>query len=125
MDEEEQRSILLEAVFDHYDITWPNGAGNRKVLCPVHDDRNASASVNTSTGLWTCFTCGAGGDAYSLIEIKEGVSFHDATRIAQEILDRNGSGVCLSPAGQPSGRVSRGKRDRSPGRKYRPSWMDR
>lgn len=38
------------------------GAGTeRSFLCPVHDDRTPSASVNALTGLWVCYTCGAGG----------------------------------------------------------------
>lgn len=35
----------------------------RSFLCPVHDDRNASASVNSLTGLWICYACGARGKA--------------------------------------------------------------
>jgi hypothetical protein len=33
----------------------------RPFKCEVHDDRNASASVNTLTGLWCCYACGAAG----------------------------------------------------------------
>ena len=29
-------------------------------LCPFHEDKNPSLSVNTSTNLWQCFGCGAG-----------------------------------------------------------------
>ncbi|MCP4568515.1 MAG: DNA primase, partial [FCB group bacterium] len=31
-------------------------------LCPFHDDKNPSLSVNPSTNLWQCFGCGTGGD---------------------------------------------------------------
>lgn len=33
----------------------------RSFLCPVHGDRNASASVNVLKGVWVCYTCGASG----------------------------------------------------------------
>lgn len=33
----------------------------RQFLCHVHDDNNASASVNVIKGLWVCYGCGAGG----------------------------------------------------------------
>jgi hypothetical protein len=35
----------------------------RSFPCPVHDDRNPSASVNSTTGYWYCYTCGAWGQA--------------------------------------------------------------
>lgn len=33
----------------------------RSFVCHVHADTNPSASVNALTGLWVCYTCGAGG----------------------------------------------------------------
>ena len=39
-----------------------NGWGiERSFVCHVHDDHNASASVNSVTGLWFCYTCHASG----------------------------------------------------------------
>ncbi len=35
----------------------------RAFRCHVHEDSNASASVNTTTGLWVCYACGAAGKA--------------------------------------------------------------
>ena len=35
----------------------------RSFRCEVHDDRHASASVNSLTGLWVCYACGAAGKA--------------------------------------------------------------
>ena len=31
-------------------------------LCPFHDDRESSFSVNLQTGQYTCFACGASGN---------------------------------------------------------------
>jgi hypothetical protein len=33
----------------------------RQFVCHVHDDHNASASVNSVTGLWVCYACGSAG----------------------------------------------------------------
>lgn len=33
----------------------------RQFPCPVHDDTNPSASINSITGFWCCYTCGAWG----------------------------------------------------------------
>ena len=39
-----------------------NGRGvERPFCCPVHDDSNASASVNVVKGLWVCYACRASG----------------------------------------------------------------
>lgn len=35
-------------------------------LCPFHDDRNPSLSINVETGLWLCFGCGEKGNAVQL-----------------------------------------------------------
>ena len=41
------------------------GGENQYVgLCPYHDDKNASFSVNVDTGLWNCKTCCEKGNAY-------------------------------------------------------------
>lgn len=54
-----------------------------KFLCPAHDDHNPSADFNgKSSGddqrLWGCFSCGAGGDAYELVQKAKGCDFKDA-----------------------------------------------
>jgi hypothetical protein len=46
---------LAEAVSAH------DSRNERPFLCPVHDDTNASASVNVDKGLWYCYTCKAKG----------------------------------------------------------------
>ena len=44
------------------DEVMENGYGvERSFLCPVHDDHSPSASVNSISGWWTCFSCGAKG----------------------------------------------------------------
>lgn len=113
----------LEIVFTHYDLRWPNGHGNRVINCPVHNDRHASASVNTGTGLWQCFACQASGDAYNLIMEKEGVGFTDAVERFRDMVDKSGGKVRRSTAGESGSIVPRRPRDRRDNRRYIPSWM--
>ena len=113
----------LELVFNHYDLKWPTGYGNRVINCPVHDDRHASASVNTSSGLWQCFACQSGGDAYNLIMQKEGVSFVGAVDILRELADKSGRAVRRRTDRQSSGLIPSRSGDRRGDRRYVPSWL--
>ncbi len=51
------------------------GPGRFKGLCPFHDERTPSFSVNADEGFYHCFGCGAGGDAFSFVMETEGVDF--------------------------------------------------
>ena len=52
-------------------------AGNDAMvgLCPLHDERTPSFTVSPSKQLFKCFGCDAGGDALSLVQLKEGLDF--------------------------------------------------
>jgi hypothetical protein len=43
------------------------------VICPFHDDRHPSMSVNLESGLYHCFTCGASGGPKRLVTKTGGV----------------------------------------------------
>lgn len=38
------------------------GGDEMRCLCPLHDDRDPSFSINRNTGLWFCQSCGIGGN---------------------------------------------------------------
>ena len=42
---------------------------NNKTLCPFHDDRSPSLSVNTKKQYFHCFGCGTGGDVFRFLEL--------------------------------------------------------
>ena len=44
-------------------------------LCPFHDDKNPSLSINPNKNLWQCFGCGAAGDAIRFVELIDKVTF--------------------------------------------------
>jgi DNA primase len=53
-------------------------------LCPFHDERTPSFSVNPHEKLYHCFGCGAGGDVFKFVEEKEGLAFGDAVEALAE-----------------------------------------
>ncbi|MGI9020487.1 MAG: DNA primase [Solirubrobacterales bacterium] len=56
-------------------------------LCPFHDERSPSFSVNATEKLYHCFGCGAGGDVIKFVEEKEGLAFGEAV---EALADRYG-----------------------------------
>ena len=67
-------------------------AGNsHKGLCPFHQEKTPSFVVTPDKGIWYCFGCSEGGDAFSFIQRIEGVGFPEAL---QTLAER--AGVTLS-----------------------------
>ncbi len=47
-------------------------------ICPFHDDRNPSMSINPHKGFYHCFSCGAGGDAIKFVMEYEKLTYPEA-----------------------------------------------
>jgi DNA primase len=61
------------------DYTALRRAGTRlKGLCPFHAEKTASFTVDPTRGLFHCFGCGAGGDAYEFLMRIEALTFPEA-----------------------------------------------
>jgi DNA primase len=59
--------------------------GSRWVgLCPFHDERTPSFSVNADQGLYHCFGCGVGGDAIGFIRETDALDFAEAVELLAE-----------------------------------------
>jgi len=67
-------------------------------LCPFHEEKNPSFTVNPEERLWHCFGCDKGGDAITFLELKEGLSFSDAADRLREHLSPSAS---AKPDGRP------------------------
>jgi len=52
--------------------------GNHQALCPFHEDKNPSLSVNFKTGLFKCFACEAQGDVFEFYMRRHGCDFKEA-----------------------------------------------
>src|SRR3989440_9102582 len=62
--------------------------GSRHVgLCPFHDERTPSFSVNAEHRLYHCFGCGASGDAIGFVQETEALDFKEAVEF---LADRYG-----------------------------------
>ena len=72
---------IVEVVSRHVPLekkgrTW-------KALCPFHEEKTASFTVNPERGHGTfkCFGCGKGGNAFGFLMEREGLSFPEAVRL--------------------------------------------
>ncbi len=83
---EEIRSRLsLKELVGRYVELKPAGKGRYKGLCPFHQEKTPSFYVDDEKGLFYCFGCKAGGDAFSFLERVEGLTFAEALeRLAAE-----------------------------------------
>ena len=50
-------------------------------LCPFHDERSPSFSVNAENKLYYCFGCGASGDAIQFVQETEGLDFKETIEL--------------------------------------------
>jgi DNA primase len=50
-------------------------------LCPFHDERTPSFSVNVENKLYHCFGCGESGDAIKFVEMTEGLDFKETIEL--------------------------------------------
>jgi DNA primase len=53
-------------------------------LCPFHQEKTPSFSVNPQMQIFRCFGCGAGGNVFHFLMRIEGVSFPEAVKMAAE-----------------------------------------
>lgn len=75
----------LREVMAHYGDEIPTSS-SKNVKCPFHNDNNPS--FNIKDGFFKCFSeCGAQGDAFDYIMLKENCNFQEALKIASEIFN--------------------------------------
>ena len=80
-----QAADIVEVISAHTDL---RRQGARWVgLCPFHEERTPSFSVDAQEKLYHCFGCGIGGDVIKFVEEKEGVGFAEAVEL---LADRYG-----------------------------------
>ncbi len=69
---------IVEVVSDYVHLT--RRGTSYMGLCPFHNERTPSFSVNARGNYCHCFSCGKGGSPVNFIMEKEGVSYPDALR---------------------------------------------
>ena len=73
-----------------------------KGLCPFHDDKNPSFTVNDRTGTYRCWSCGEHGDIFNWVMKTQNVDFVEALSILAEQ-----AGVTLAKRGKPVDKTER------------------
>ncbi len=66
-------------------VTLSKTGQNYRGLCPFHNEKTPSFTVNTTRQMFYCFGCGTGGDVFSFLMSRERLSFVEAvTELAQQ-----------------------------------------
>lgn len=95
--------VDIAQVIGRYVKLKPAGQ-NLKGLCPFHKEKTPSFTVSPSKEVFHCFGCGKGGDVFTFLMEKEGLTFPETLeRLADEV------GVTIRPFKQPPGEL---KQDR-------------
>ena len=99
-----QTADIVEVVSAHTDL---RRQGARWVgLCPFHEERTPSFSVDAGEKLYHCFGCGVGGDTIKFVEEKEGLELHRRGRAARRPLRGRARAREGGPAGRGAARSS-------------------
>ena len=75
--------------------------------CPFHDDRRPSMQINAERQSWKCWVCDVGGDVFSFVMQREGMSFPEAL---QYLADKAGIPIEQNPESS-RGNSGQDKRD--------------
>ena len=67
-------------------VTLSKIGQNFRGLCPFHNEKTPSFTVNVSRQMYYCFGCGKGGDVFSFLMNRERMNFVEAvTELAQQV----------------------------------------
>ncbi len=73
-----ENSDIVAIIGDYVDLK--KSGNSYKGLCPFHNEKTPSFTVDDRKQLFHCFGCGEGGDVVSFIMHKEGLSYIDAMK---------------------------------------------
>jgi DNA primase len=94
--EQVKAAVQIEDLVREYVPSLKSKGKNWFGLCPFHQEKSPSFSVNPELQIYKCFGCGVGGDVIDFIERIEGVDFPQALEIAAKragiTLEQYGSG---------------------------------
>ena len=72
----QQANDIVDVVSEHVSL---KRKGREMVgLCPFHDDHRPSMNVNPHKQIFKCFSCGAGGDVFKFVQMRENLTFPQA-----------------------------------------------
>jgi DNA primase len=76
--DEVKGKVDIVSLFSHFGVVLEKKGKSHTGLCPFHDDKNPSLSVDQKKGLYNCFGCGESGDIFDLVQRMKGISFTEA-----------------------------------------------
>ena len=83
--EVQQANDIVDVISEHVSL---KKKGREMVgLCPFHDDHKPSMNVNSVKQIFKCFACGAGGDVFKFVQMRENLTFPQAI---ERLADRAG-----------------------------------
>jgi DNA primase len=85
--EQLKSSLDIVKVVGEYVRLRPRGPGRFAGLCPFHQEKTPSFTVNQTRQIYKCFGCGAGGDLFKFVMEHDGLTFWEAVMLLAE---RNG-----------------------------------
>jgi len=72
----QQANDIVDVISEHVSL---KRKGREMVgLCPFHDDHRPSMNVNPAKQIFKCFSCGAGGDVFKFVQMRENLTFPQA-----------------------------------------------
>ena len=82
VEEVRSRNDIVEVVSGY--VRLQKKGGRHWGLCPFHNEKSASFSVNGDLQVYHCFGCGAGGNVYTFVMNYENYTFPEAVRMLAE-----------------------------------------
>ena len=86
----QQANDIVDVIAEHVSL---KKKGREMVgLCPFHQDHSPSMNVSPVKQIFKCFACGAGGDVFKFVQMRENLTFPQAIeRLAER------AGIALQP----------------------------
>lgn len=85
VEEVRSRSDIVDVISGY--VKLQRKGSNYVGVCPFHNDKNPSMSVNRPRQMYHCFSCGAGGDVFKFVMEYENLTFPEAMKV---LADRAG-----------------------------------
>ena len=80
----QQANDIVDVVSEH--VSLKKKGREMLGLCPFHDDHRPSMNVNAAKQIFKCFACGAGGDVFKFVQMRENLTFPQAIeRLAERV----------------------------------------
>ncbi|MGO3018556.1 MAG: DNA primase [Anaerococcus sp.] len=97
-----ESSDIVAVIGEYVDLK--KSGSSYKGLCPFHNEKTPSFTVDEKKQLFHCFGCGAGGNVVSFIMQKEGLSYPEALKYLAE---KTGIKINYSQGGEKNEKLNR------------------